>query len=118
MVTGGNEHRVDVAAAEDFEHVAAFITIFVAVLLVGHPADNLTARFLHVGNRHKLDVGLLEKGSQILATARADANAAHDDPIARGDRPVLAQGGGGNDRRHAQGQCRGFQKVASRGIHG
>ena len=76
MVAGRDQHRIDVLAAEDFEHVPALITILVAVMPVSHSPDDLAPFFLHVGDRHELHVALLEKRAEVLPPARADADAA------------------------------------------
>ena len=58
---GGDQHRVDIAAGQQFAQVAIGRAVLVAVLGVGHFLDRLAARGLDVANRDKLHVRLRQK---------------------------------------------------------
>ena len=119
-ISGGNEHGVDVGTPQHLVHVASLDAVLVVVLPVDHHADHFAARLLDVGNHDKLDVGLAQKALEHLAPARTDADAADHDAVARRHRAVLPEGGRRNDRRHADGDGRGFQEAAAGdwGSHG
>ena len=59
----------------------------------------IAPRFLHIGDGDELDVRLGEKNMSAPPPARADADAAHDDLVARRDCAVFAEGGHRDDRR-------------------
>ena len=69
-IAGGNEHGVDIVAAEDVVHFPGFGAVRVAVVPVGHDPDHFAARYLDVGNHHKLHLGLLEKRLRSSVRAR------------------------------------------------
>ena len=116
-IAGGNEHGVDIVAAEDVVHFPGFGAVRVAVVPVGHDPDHFAARYLDVGNHHKLHLGLLEKRLRSSVRARADADAGEHNPVTGSHRPFFPRAAAGIDRRHPQDQRRGFQKVSSGGFH-
>jgi len=116
-IARGDEDGVDVGAPENLGHLAGLGAVLVLVVAVDHHANDFAPGFLNIGIHHELHVGLAEKRLQVLATARANSNAAEHDAVARSDGAVLSEHGGGNDGGHAQGQGRGFQEVAARGFH-
>ena len=87
--------------------------VLVAVFFIDHFLDGDAASLLDVAHRHELHVLLLEEAAQVVGSPVADADSAHHDPLAGGDRAVPAQGRAGNDlRRHHRGagRKRGLQK--------
>ena len=97
-VAGGDQHGVDVVAAEHIEHVAVRDAIAVAVGLVDHLLHFFAARLLTIGNGHELGHREFQELAQDVAPATAQPDSADGDALARGHGAVGPQGTSGNDR--------------------
>ena len=60
---GGDQHRIDILAVEQFLEVAILSAIVVAVVLVGNFLDRIAADFFHVAHGQELNVLLAPKSS-------------------------------------------------------
>ena len=116
-ISGGNHDRVDVGSGEHLIHIAGLDAVLVAVMPVGHDANDFAPRLLHVRDHHELHLGLTEKRLQDLAAPRAETDAAHHDPIAGRHGAIAAKRRSRNERGHAQNHCRCFQKLSSGKFH-
>lgn len=116
-VPGGDEHGIDVAAAQHLEHIAAGMAVLVAVFLVGDPLYDFPLLGLRVGNGQKLDIRLFEKPvAQDHASSPPQTDPGHRDPVARGHVAVQAECARGNDGRHAESRGRrssGLEELAA-----
>jgi len=73
---------------------------------------------LDIADRDKLGIGLFEEGFQHITAARPDADGAKRDAVAGGHGAIAAERAGGDDRRHADGGDRHFEKVPASGDRG
>ncbi len=124
-VAGGDQHRVDVLAREQFAEIAIEHAILVAVMLIDQGLAGVPTAGLHVGDRHALHVRQTEHGLQVVGAAGTDADHAERDLFAGRRRAVQPQDARGHDHRSREGgtrRHRAAQKVATRGartfIHG
>jgi hypothetical protein len=103
---GGDEHGVDVVPRQQLVHVAVGGAVGIVVLVVHHLPGAIQVVGADVADGDELDVGLGQEAGQVVAAAVADADAAEHDPLAGGNRAVLAQGAAGNEHRRCQdGAC-------------
>ena len=79
--------------------------------------DRQTSRFLDIAHGCKLDVGLLQETTQVIASATPDPDPSHHDPFAGWHETISSQRGGRND--HWRRECttrrshRRLQKTSS-----
>ena len=90
--TGGDQHCVDVVAGEQIAEVAIHVAIGVAVVFIGDFFDGLASFFFDVADGDELNIGLWQEATQVVGAPIADADAAHDDSFARGNRSIFAEG--------------------------
>ena len=108
----GDEHRIDVAAGQKLAQVAIRGAIRIAILRIYRLLDRLAAIGPHVADGHEPGVGLLQEAAQIVRAAVADADAAHQNPLAGGHRAVFPACRGRNQLRqpHTETQSAGALK--------
>jgi hypothetical protein len=112
-VAGGDEHRVDVLAAQQLAEVPVTAAVGVAVVPVDEPLAGLAPPGLHVGDGDAAHVGEAQHGLEVAGAARADADHPERDLPAGGG--LVAAGGaprqggrpgkGGRRRRPAAQEC-------------
>ena len=86
------------------------------VVLVDAALGRLADALAHVADGHVLHVAAAQEGAQVAAAHVADADAAHDDPLAGRRAVVGAQGGGGDDVGHGDRRAGRLQEVAARAV--
>ena len=105
---GRDQNRINVAAVEQLAVIANHLALVRAVLLVDHFLDQRAASFLHVANRHELDIALLQEFAEVVESSVSNADPADNDPLAGSDRTIESQSGTRNDHRcqHCGTGCR------------
>src|SRR5690606_3141847 len=98
MVGGGDQHRVDIVAGEQFAEVAIAGAIFVFVVRVDHAFRFRPMTGVDAGNRYDLDVGLFDELVDEVSPHASGADEAHGGPVAGRNGSVSSEGAGGNDR--------------------
>ena len=101
MLSGGDQHRIDVRTTVNLEHVPVHLATMVTIVGIDHGLGLLTSSPLDITDGHKLDVLLGQHGTQVIAPPGTVANARQDDSFARSHRSISPQG----LRRNEIGDC-------------
>ena len=80
--TRGDQHGIDVAAAQEFAEVPIRGAVLAAVALVDHLLDGLAPGGLHVADSHAADVRAARGSMSVVGTTVADTDTAQHDLLA------------------------------------
>ena len=111
-VAGGNEHRVDILSREQIAEIREIDAILIAVVLIDLRLGDPPAIGPGIADGREVDLGEGEEVGEDMHGAVAHADAAKDDPVARGHRAVQAEDRAGNNQRGRDRSQRGKKTPA------